>query len=85
MNIQLIDRKLFVFRVGNNDYQFVKPNLLFKNFGTIIKATVKGSTLGWNIEGGWMSYCQIKRLFNEKKKQVITEPGNKRSGLYCPL
>lgn len=63
MTLQLIDRKNLVFRVGNNEFQFVKPNLLFKNFGTILKAKVKGSTMGWNIDGEFLSYYQMKQLF----------------------
>jgi len=63
MTIQIIDRKNLVFRAGNNDYQFVKPNILFKNFGIIITAKVKGSCLGWNIEGEWVSYNKLKNKF----------------------
>lgn len=63
MTIQIIDKKNLVFRTGDNEYQFVKPNILHKNFGTIVKAKVKGSTLGWNIEGEWLSYNEMKKSF----------------------
>ena len=63
MNIEVTDKKLFVFRAGKNEYQFVKPNILFKNFGTIIKATVKSSTLGWYIENDFLSYNKMKEHF----------------------
>lgn len=68
MNIQLADKENFVFRINESDYQFVKPCLLYKNFGTIIMAKVKGSTLGWNIEGGFLSYNKLKKLYHEQKK-----------------
>jgi len=63
MTIQVIDKKLFVFRVGKNDYQFVKPNFLYKNFGTVVKATVKLSALGWYIENDFLSYNKMIELF----------------------
>lgn len=66
MNIEVTDKKLFVFRVGENDYQFVKPNLLFKNFGTVIKATVKGSTLGWYIENDFLSYNKLSNCLKKR-------------------
>lgn len=64
-NLQVIDRKNFVFRVNNSDYQFVKPNFLHKSFGIVVKGTVKGSTLGWQIEGDFFSYNKMKELFKK--------------------
>lgn len=61
--IQVIKYHPIIFRVNNSEYQFVKPNLLYKNFGEIITAQVKGSTMGWNIEGEFLSYNQIRYLF----------------------
>ena len=65
MTIQVIDKVNFVFRVGKNDYLFGKPNFLYKNFGTVVKAVVKGSTLGWHIEGEFLSYNKMKELFKK--------------------
>jgi len=64
MTIQIIDKKLFVFRVGKNDYQFVKPNFLYKNFGTVVKGTVKSSTLGWFIENDFLSDNKLRKELN---------------------
>ena len=63
MYLQIIDKKNFVFRLGNNEYQFVKPNVLYKNFGERITGTTKGSTLGWHIENTFFSYNKLKELF----------------------
>ena len=60
MTIQVINRNKFIFRVNNTEYQFVKPNYLFKDFGDIRKAVVKGSQMGWNIENNFLSYNQMK-------------------------
>ena len=70
MNIQIINKQNFVFRVGNNEYQFVKPNSLYKNFGTVIHATAKGSTMGWHIEGMFLSYNKLRALFKNDHRQL---------------
>lgn len=63
MTIQVIDKKKFIFRVNNSEYQFMKPNYLFKDFGDIRKAVIKGSVMGWNIENDFLSYNQMKESF----------------------
>lgn len=62
MNIQVVDKKRLIFRIRNVEYHFVKPNFLYKDFGVLIKATVKASTMGWNIEGEFLSYNKMKKL-----------------------
>lgn len=63
MEIEVIDRKSIIFRLGENEYQFVKPNILYKNFNKRIKANIKGSTLGWHIEGLFLSYNKLREKF----------------------
>lgn len=65
MTIQLIDNKKFIFRINKQEYRFVKPKYLMpaKEF-TLIEAKVKGSCMGWNIEGGFVSYNQVKAIIN---------------------
>lgn len=54
---------MIIIRVKNKDYQFVKPYYLMPtNELRLIKATVKGSILVWNIEGKQVTYNQIKRI-----------------------
>lgn len=65
MTIQVIDKQKLIFRVNNEEYQFMKPNFLFKNFGTVIPGRVKGSTLGWNVEGGFLSYNKLKYVLKK--------------------
>jgi hypothetical protein len=48
------------FLIEKTIYDFIKPNFLMKDFGVLIKASVKGSTLGWHVEGGWVSYYDLK-------------------------
>ena len=48
------------FLINNTVYDFVKPNFLMKQFGILIKGKVKKSTLGWHVEGGWVSYKDLK-------------------------
>lgn len=61
---QLIDRKKLIFRIKNEEYHFVKPNFLYKDFGILIKAKIKGSTMGWNIGGEFISYNQLKKIIS---------------------
>lgn len=62
MEVQLIDRKNIIFRVGNSEYQFVKPKFLYKNNNTRLEAKVKGSTMGWYIENQFFTYNKLKQL-----------------------
>lgn len=66
MDLKVIDKQKHIFRIDNNEYQFVKPKFLYKNFGEVITAQVKGSTMGWNIEGEFVSYNQIRELFKNE-------------------
>lgn len=59
--------KLFTF--GGGKYTFVKPYYLMSGI-KLIKATVKGSTMVWNIKGGEVSYNQIKRITGNSDKRV---------------
>jgi hypothetical protein len=61
MTIQLIDKKKLLFRIEKQEYRFIKPKYLMpgKEF-RLIEAKVKGSTMSWNIEGGNVSYHQLK-------------------------
>jgi len=68
MTLQLIDNKKLIFRIKDHEYHFVKPNFLYKDFGILIKATVKGSTMGWNVESEFISYNQLKRVFQQTNK-----------------
>lgn len=62
MDIQVIDKKKLIFRVKNIDYRFVKPNLLYFDFGNFIKGRVKGSTLGWSLNNEFLSYNKLKNM-----------------------
>lgn len=69
MTIQLINKQLFIFCINGIQYQFVKPYYLYKNVDQLIKATVKGSTLGWYIQNNFISYNTIKKIYlNQKQK-----------------
>lgn len=51
---------------GGTNYTFVKPYYLMPEDSiTLVKATVKGSTLIWNIQGKEISYNQIKKLIKK--------------------
>ncbi len=63
MNIQLIEKQPFIFRANNVVYLFAKPNFLYKNCNEQIKAVSKKSTFGWNIQSGFISFNQIKKLY----------------------
>lgn len=49
------------FKFGVKEYQFVKPYYLMIGI-KLIKATVRGSTMVWNIEGKELSYNQLKEF-----------------------
>ena len=59
--IQLTKIQPTKFLINNKEYDFVKPNYLMKVFGKLIKGKQKGSTLGWHVEGGWISYNDLKK------------------------
>ena len=49
--------------IRSKKYQYVKPYYLMEVDNLrLIKAKVKGSILVWNIEGGQVTYNQIKKL-----------------------
>lgn len=63
MTIQLIDKKKLLFRIEKQEYQFIKPKYLMPaNKFYLIEAKVKGSTMSWNIEGGNVSFNQLRDL-----------------------
>jgi hypothetical protein len=59
--MQVIKIQPTKFLINNKFYDFIKPNFLMQKFGILIKAKVKGSTLGWHIEGTWISYNDLKK------------------------
>ena len=59
--IQLTKIQPTKFLINNKEYDFIKPNYLMKDFGVLIKGSVKKSTLGWHIEGTWVSYNNLKK------------------------
>lgn len=51
---------------GGKKYDYVKPYYLVEvNSLKLIKATVKGSTLIWNISGKEFSYNQLKKCIQK--------------------
>lgn len=66
MKLQLIDKQPFIFRANNVVYLFAKPKYLYKNCNELIKAVSKKSTFGWNIQGGFISFNQLKKLYKVK-------------------
>ena len=64
--IQLVKNYPLTFRVKIREYEFVKPKYLMP-VGSLklIEAKIKGSTMVWNIEGGIVSYNQIKKLLKK--------------------
>jgi hypothetical protein len=58
--IQVIKIQPTKFLINNKVYDFVKPNFLMKDFGKLIKGKLKGGTLGWHVEGEWVSYNNLK-------------------------
>ena len=59
--IQLTKIQRTKFLINKTVYDFVKPNYLMKVFGVFIPAKTKGSTLGWFVEGEWVSYNNLKK------------------------
>lgn len=77
MEIQVIDKNKHIFRIKNIEYRFVKPNLLYFDFGNFIEGKVKGSTLGWNLNNEFLSYNQLKKtLVNKQNKSTMSKPLN---------
>jgi len=65
--IQVIHKQPFVFQYENEQYEFVKPYYLMpKDEFKLIKAKVKGSTLGWQIGNNFLSYNEIKKEYKKK-------------------
>lgn len=58
--MQLIDKQRLIFCHENTWYKFEKPYYLYDLKLRLIKATVRGSTLGWNINGKFVSINKIK-------------------------
>ena len=67
MTLQLIQKQPFIFRANNIEYLFVKPKFLYKNCNLRIAAVVKGSTLGWNIGGEFLSFNKLKKEYEKNK------------------
>jgi len=63
MKLQLIKRKPLTIRVKEKEFEYIKPYYLAPlNEFKLIKATVKGSCIVWNVEGEQVTYNQIKKL-----------------------
>lgn len=63
MNIQLIKIKPITIRVKEKEFEYIKPYYLAHlNELKLIKATVKGSCIVWNVKGEQVTYNQIKKL-----------------------
>lgn len=60
--MQLIDKKQIIFCHEKTWYKFVKPYYLYDLNLNMIKAVVRGSTMGWNINGKFVSFNKIKKL-----------------------
>ncbi len=61
MQIEMIDKQEHIFQIGNRIFRFVKPYYLMPDIDMkLIKGKVKGSTLGWNVCGEWISYNALK-------------------------
>jgi len=53
---------MITIRIKNKEYDFKKPYYLVpKDEFRLIKATVKGSILVWNIEGKQITYNHLKQ------------------------
>lgn len=63
--IQLIDKQKKIFRVKQTEFQYKKLDVYLGNDFIPLPKVVKGSTLGWNIKGAFVSYNQIKKKLNE--------------------
>ncbi len=68
-----------VFRHKENIYHFVKPHSLMLQYSfKLIKAVTKSSTLAWNIEGGTLTYNQMKAAVKEyeQPENIINKINN---------
>lgn len=62
--IQVIEKQPFVFQYEKEQYEFVKPYYLKpKDEFRLIKAKVKGSTMGWQFGNNFISYNEIKKEY----------------------
>jgi hypothetical protein len=62
MTIQVIEKQSTVFRmiINGHEYHYHTPLALYGDDLFELPKRVKGSTLGWSVKGGWVSYNQIK-------------------------
>jgi hypothetical protein len=67
--IEVIDYQYKIFRVKKVNIQLVKVSLYRGNEIKALPAKVKGSTLGWNVAGTFVSYNQIRKLLNHNKNK----------------
>lgn len=72
MLIQIIDTKPITFRCENMEFEFSKPYYLIRvgELG-MIKAIVKGSTMGWNIGNYFLTYNKFKKAIKNTKNESI--------------
>jgi hypothetical protein len=70
MEIKLISKQPFIFRISGHDYEFVKPYYLMKCGGFhLLKGTVKGSTLCWNVGGSVVTYNAIRNVLKPPSQE----------------
>lgn len=63
--LELINKQALTFRIKNIEFDYIKPKyVMLKSEIILRKATVKGSTIVWNIKGSQVSYNQLKSLLN---------------------
>lgn len=68
MNIQIIHKQPLIFRAHTQNYEFVKPHILMPvGEFRMIRAKVKGSSMGWNIEGEFLSILQLKEAYKKSR------------------
>lgn len=72
MIVQLIEKKDGVFRLCINErlYNFIPVDLIPCHSFFPLKKTVKGSTPGWNLCDGFVSYWQIKKAILYQRNQI---------------
>lgn len=64
--LQLIDKQQRKFRVGKTEFVYQRLAIYVGNSYKEVPPKVKGSTLGWNISGQFVSYNQIKKALKVK-------------------
>ena len=78
MEIQIIDKKKLIFRIKNIEYRFVKPNLLYFDFGNFIEGRVKQSTLGWYLNNEFFSYNKLKNMITDNVQAIALYNADKQ-------